>query len=225
MNTVQEDRHSLFLLISLLLFYLLAPFLEGHGLGELIMIFSLYILLVAAIVELSAKRALMRFSIPLVLVSMVFILTEHFRPSPLLKIINFSLLALFFGFISVGLFIYLGRRGSITGGRIYASISLYLMLALFWFAIYNLINVLYPNSFLETGLGPSEITRIPRATFLYFSVVTLTTLGYGDIVPLSSVARMLAGLESATGVLYIAITVARLVAAYQKTDDKPTLLP
>jgi len=53
----------------------------------------------------------------------------------------------------------------------------------------------------------------------------LTTLGYGDIVPMSPVARMFAALESATGVLYIAITVARLVAAYQRTDDKPTLLP
>jgi voltage-gated potassium channel Kch len=75
------------------------------------------------------------------------------------------------------------------------------------------------------GLGPSEIARIPRATFLYFSMLTLTTLGYGDIVPLTPAARMFAALESVTGVLYVAITVARLVAAYQKTDDKLTMLP
>ena len=225
MNTIQEDRRSLSLLLSLLLFLLLSPFLEGHQLGELIMVFSLYILLVAAIVELSARRVLMRFCVPLVIASMVFVLAGHFHPSPLIKTINFSLLAVFFGLVSVGLFLYLGRTGSITSGRIYASVSLYLMLAMFWFAIYNLINVLEPRSFLEVGLGPSEITRIPRATFLYFSLVTLTTLGYGDIVPLTPVARVLAALESATGVLYIAITVARLVAAYQKTDDKPTLLP
>ena len=64
-----------------------------------------------------------------------------------------------------------------------------------------------------------------RSLFLYFSMVTLTTLGYGDIVPLSPVARMVASLESAAGVLYIAITVARRVASYQKTDDKLTPLP
>jgi Ion channel len=225
MNTVQEDRRSLSLLLSLLLFLLLSPFLEGHQLGELILVFSLYILLVAAIVELSAKPILMRFGVPLVIASMVFVLVGYFHPSPLIRTINFSLLAAFFGLVSVGLFLYLGRTGSITSGRIYASVSLYLMLAMFWFAIYNLINVLVPRSFLEVGLGPSEITRIPRATFLYFSLVTLTTLGYGDIVPLTPAARVLAALESATGVLYIAITVARLVAAYQRTDDKPTLLP
>ncbi len=225
MNTVQEDRRSLTLLLTLLLFFVSAPFLEGYPIGDLILVFALFILLVAAIVELSAKRMSMRFCVPLVVVCMVSILIAHFRPSPVFHIINFSLLTIFFGFASIGLFLYLGRTGSITSGRIYASVSLYLMLVLLWFAIYNLINVAYPRSFLEVGFGPSEITRIPRSTFLYFSMVTLTTLGYGDIVPLTPAARMLAGLESITGVLYIAITVARLVAAYQKTDDKPTLLP
>jgi voltage-gated potassium channel Kch len=57
-----------------------------------------------------------------------------------------------------------------------------------------------------------------RASHLYFSFVTLTTLGYGDIVPATPLARMLTVLEAATGVLYIAITVARLVAAYQRAD-------
>ena len=225
MNTVQEDRRSLILLLTLLLFLVLSPFLEGHPIGDLIMIFSLYILLVASMVELSAKRGLMFVCVPLVVASMVSILSSHVYPSHLFNAVNYALLAVIFGIVSIGLFSYLGRTGSITSGRIYASVSLYLILAVFWFAIYNLINVLYPHSFLEVGLGNSAIEHIPRATFLYFSLVTLTTLGYGDIVPISPAARMFAGLESATGVLYIAITVARLVSAYQRTDDKPTLLP
>jgi hypothetical protein len=225
MNTVQEDRRSLSLLVSLLSFFVLSPFLEGHPIGDLILIFSLYILLVASIVELSAKRVLMRFCVPLVVVSMASILIAHLHRSRLFDIVNYSLLTLFFGIVSIGLFLYLGRTGPITGGRIYASVSLYLILGIFWFAIYNLVNVLYSDSFLEVGLGSSAINRIPRATFLYYSLVTLTTLGYGDIVPLSPVARMFAALESTTGVLYMAITVARLVAAYQKMDDKPSTLP
>jgi voltage-gated potassium channel Kch len=225
MNTVQEDRRSLILLLTLLTFLVLSPFLEGHALGDLILIFSLYVLLVASIVELSAKRGLMLVCVPLVVASMVLILFAHFFPSLLLSVINYALLAVFFGIVSIGLFLYLGRTGSISSGRIYASVSLYLILAVFWFAVYNMINVLRPHSFLEVGLGNSAIEHIPRATFLYFSLVTLTTLGYGDIVPISAPARMFAALESATGVLYIAITVARLVSAYQKTDAKPTLLP
>lgn len=225
MNTVHEDRRSLVLLLTILVFLILSPFLEGHPVGDLILIFSLYILLVASIVELSAKRGLMLVCVPLVVTSMVSILIAYFHPSLLLNAINFALLAVFFGIVSVGLFLYLDRTGSISSGRIYASVSLYLILAVFWFAVYNLLNVLRPHSFLEVGLGNSVIAHIPRATFLYFSLVTLTTLGYGDIVPISPEARMFAALESATGVLYIAITVARLVSAYQKTDDKPTLLP
>jgi voltage-gated potassium channel Kch len=54
---------------------------------------------------------------------------------------------------------------------------------------------------------------------LYLSLATLTTLGYGDIVPATPIARMVAALEAVAGVLYIAITVARLVAGYR--SDKP----
>jgi voltage-gated potassium channel len=193
MNTVQEDRRSLILLLTLLLFLVLSPFLEGHPIGDVIMIFSLYILLVASMVELSAKRGLMFVCVPLVVASMLSILTSHVYPSFLFNAVNYALLAVIFGIVSIGLFFYLGRTGSITSGRIYASVSLYLILAVFWFAIYNLINVLYPHSFLEVGLGNSAIEHIPRATFLYFSLVTLTPLGYGDIVPISPAARMFAG--------------------------------
>jgi hypothetical protein len=157
MNTVQEDRRSLTLLLTLLLFLVLSPFLEGHPLGDLVLIFSLYILLVASIVELSAKRGLMFVCVPLVVASMVSILTGNFYPSQLFKVVNFALLTVIFGIVSIGLFLYLGRTGSITSGRIYGSVSLYLILAVFWFAIYNLINVLRPNSFLEVGLGNSAI--------------------------------------------------------------------
>ena len=50
---------------------------------------------------------------------------------------------------------------------------------------------------------------------LYFSLITLSTIGYGDIVPLSGEARMLSALEGVTGVLYIAVTVAILVSSFR----------
>lgn len=124
----------------------------------------------------------------------------------------------FLGFSSVALFTYLGQPGAITSGRVYASVSLYLMLATFWFALYNVIEAINPGSFVQTGAV--TLTKVPRSGFLYFSLITLTTVGYGDIVPVSPVARMFAALEGATGVLYIAITVARLVAAYQRAESE-----
>ena len=58
-----------------------------------------------------------------------------------------------------------------------------------------------------------EIPGVQAAgTLLYFSIVTMTTLGYGDIVPVAPVARMLCGVEAVVGQLYVAIFIARLVA-------------
>jgi hypothetical protein len=59
-----------------------------------------------------------------------------------------------------------------------------------------------------------------RNSLFYFSLATLTTLAYGDVIPVSRPARIIAVLEAATGVFYVAIMVARLVAAYQKTDGE-----
>lgn len=69
--------------------------------------------------------------------------------------------------------------------------------------------------------GAAEMNR--RSELLYFSLVTLSTIGYGDVVPVSGEARMLAALEGVTGVLYVAITVALLVSAYkqQGTSGEP----
>jgi voltage-gated potassium channel Kch len=77
----------------------------------------------------------------------------------------------------------------------------------------TLMEAIYPASFVQAG---APITaRVPRAALLYFSLITLTTVGYGDIVPVTPAARVFAALEGAAGVLYIAIAVARLIAAYQ----------
>jgi hypothetical protein len=86
--------------------------------------------------------------------------------------------------------------------------------------MFNLTETAAPGSFVETRLTLSA--GVPRHSLLCLSLATFTTLGYGDVVPVSPPARMLAVLEAATGVLYIAITVARLVAAYQKTENDNT---
>jgi voltage-gated potassium channel Kch len=216
MSVAKNDRRSLFLMLSLLLLILLTPFLEDHRIGEIFLLVSLYLALITAILELHGKETLrwlaISVAIPVVLVE----LATLFRPSHSLLIVAYALLMAFFGFVSVGLFTYLGKPGAITSGRVYASVSLYLLLGMFWFALFNLTEAINPGSFALGGVT----TRIPRSSFLYFSLVTLTTVGYGDIVPVTAVARVFAALEGVAGVLYIAITVARLVAAYQKADSE-----
>jgi hypothetical protein len=214
MTSFTEDQRALFLLLSVLLYLILTPFLQGERIGEMILVFSLYVIMVAASVELAANHILVRPTIPLAILAVVLGLIYYFHPARTVTFLHFASLVAFLGFVAVGLFIYLGRPGAITPGRLYVSVSLYFILALLWVGIYNLINTGYPSAFLEAGSAIHG--KVPGGTLLYFSLETLTTLGYGDIVPVHPVARIFAGLESATGLLYIAITVARLVSGYQR---------
>ncbi|HKM91535.1 MAG TPA: ion channel [Candidatus Acidoferrales bacterium] len=206
------------MLVSLLLFLMLSPFLERDLLGEVILAVLMYLTLVAALLKLSEKRSARLPGILLASSAMLVTLAGILHPLHYLLIADWMLLALFFGFVCVTLFAYLGRPGAITRGQLLASVSLYLLLGVFYYAVFNLIEVLHHGSFVEAGLPASA--SISRHSLLYLSLITLTTLGYGDVVPVSPTARTMAALEAMTGVLYIAITVARLVAAYQKTGSE-----
>ena len=216
MNPAAQDRNSLILMLSVILFLLLSAFLaEAQG-GEVVAAISVFAVLIAATVSLSEERSLRGPATILAGLCTLLLILDIVHPAFFLRILGWMALAGFFGFVSVELFSYLGRGGAITSGRLYASVSLYFILGTFFYAVFNLVEVWHPGSFAESGAA--QAGPMHRHKLLYFSLVTLTTLGYGDIVPVKEPARILAALEAAAGVLYIAITVARLVAAYQRTD-------
>lgn len=96
---------------------------------------------------------------------------------------------------------------------IFGAVSLYFLLGLLWAFLYVLVLILFPGSFRQEGLWDDSSLRIFQH-FLYFSFVTLTTLGYGDIAPISAIARQLSILEAVIGQLYLATLVAGLVGAH-----------
>ncbi|MDJ0950275.1 MAG: potassium channel family protein [Alphaproteobacteria bacterium] len=89
--------------------------------------------------------------------------------------------------------------------------AIYLMLSITWSVSFEMIELLAPGSFTNLSDDPAAA----GAQFLYYSLTTLTTLGYGDIAPINPVARIWATMEAVTGVLYIAVLVARLVSLYR----------
>jgi voltage-gated potassium channel Kch len=99
--------------------------------------------------------------------------------------------------------------GRITGRRLGGAAVVYLGLALLFASAYGLIWELTTNAFANLQASPGG--DLETADLMYFSLTTLTTTGYGDILPVDPFARSLANLESVLGVFYIAITVARLV--------------
>jgi voltage-gated potassium channel Kch len=106
--------------------------------------------------------------------------------------------------------------GRITFHRLQGAVVVYLSLATIFAAAFSLLWELVPGAF--GNLPPTAPGLSEFATMLYFSLATLTTTGYGDIVPLNPFARSLANLESVIGPFYLAITVARLVT--MELDDR-----
>ena len=93
----------------------------------------------------------------------------------------------------------------VTGDTLRGGVSVYLMLGIVWFQIYQIILTLIPNAF-EGDVNGYQI--------FYFSFVTLTTVGYGDILPAHKVAMIMSNLEAIVGQLYPAVIIARLVSLY-----------
>lgn len=207
-----QKQRSIFLLISILSFIVLSPLLDDDPTGELVLVVNMYVTLVAATLELKERPMLFWTAVPVAVLSIILVTTAHFYPARNILMANSIVLAVFFGLVCASLFAYLGRKGELSE-RIYASVSLYLLLGFAWYSLYNVINTARPGSFTNGGV-PVPI-KAPWSTFLYFSFVTLTTLGYGDVLPAKPAARMVAALEAVAGVLFIAITVARLVGSTQ----------
>lgn len=98
-------------------------------------------------------------------------------------------------------------RGNVFTDRIFGSIVLYLLIGLIWAVAYALLDASLPEAFAGGGGGSGDL-----GNWIYFSLVTLTTLGYGDIMPVARIARSMAVLEALIGQLYPAIIIARLVS-------------
>lgn len=92
-----------------------------------------------------------------------------------------------------------------------AGISVYLLLGFFWAAAYSLVARVLPGAFANVSTAAG---RLQGFEAIYFSFITLTTVGFGDISPVAPVARMLAMMEAMTGTLYLAVLVSRLVSLH-----------
>jgi hypothetical protein len=105
------------------------------------------------------------------------------------------------------------RGRSVGGEQIYAALSAYLLAGLFFGVLYWVMEQVAPGSL--SGAGTSGDGEVRLTSTIYFSFVTLASLGYGDILPLSDPARGLAVVQVVGGQLYLAVMVARLVSAWR----------
>jgi hypothetical protein len=207
-----QSRPDLFLLLSLLLVILIYPVLDHAGLRSLILAALMFVPVLLATFRLSQTKGWVLPSVLLMSGALLLSFASTIFPNRTLNGMKWGVLAAFFALTVVGLFSYLRNARTILTAHLSTAISIYLLLGMQWFAIYSAIEAFHPGSFF--------LNKVPiadrQSELLYFSLVTLSTVGYGDIVPIDGEVRMLAALEGVTGVLYVAITVALLVSAYKQ---------
>jgi hypothetical protein len=176
-----------------------------------------FIPVVLSVVRLSQIKGWLWPAVLLALGNVIFVVAGNTFRSPTLTGIRWGFLAAFFALTAVHLFSYLRSSRTVARAQLYTAVNIYLLLGLLWTTLYLAIDAFSPGS-IRVGSNPGD----RQTELLYFSLVTLSTIGYGDIVPISGEARILAALEGMTGVLYIAITVALLVSRFR---NEPLDLP
>ncbi len=131
--------------------------------------------------------------------------------------LTFLLLAFVLWLVATSVF----SDGRVSTDRILGAICVYLLLGMIWSTLHIVLWGVAPGAYDVSREIP---LRSAETEFIYFSFVTLTTLGYGDVVPVSPLARMLAWTEALVGQLFLAVTIARLVGlhvAHRHSDGVP----
>ena len=211
MLTSSSPLSFLGLLVSLILL-LFMPGLFSDYSGALISILFALVLIASLYLVATEKKHLL---IGLALAAPALLTHWSFGVLPEITrlTINASFQILFLSYVCTQILTYLIRARKIESNVIYAALCLYLMLGLIWTFAYLLIETNSPgaialkNEFDLLTDNPRELI----AEIMYFSFVTITTLGYGDITPISPLAQSLVIIQAFVGQIFVAIVIARLV--------------
>jgi hypothetical protein len=216
-------HRSLFLLSALVLLLFAVPVasfipMDTAVVGHYLVTALFVLTLAAAAATISTGWKAVAVAILLAVPAAILQSLGQFMPSESMLIAEYCLSLAFLGFT-----IYVMLRATLTSPRVTfdtlcAALSVYLLFGVSWSIAYSLLDIVEPGASFHNALSAAEIEEPMRfgtgGTIypLYFSFVTMTTLGYGDIVPNSPAARMLAAAQAVLGQFYMAVLLARFVA-------------
>lgn len=212
-HTLAGGSRIAFLLVSIFLLTIVYP-LAARGTTTALFLAALYLSVLASAVYLvSSDRVLLIINIALSIVigmsAVLNVINEPDVPVWLLLTWNATMLAQQV-FILALLLIFIIQSVAVTRDVLYAAVTIYFFIAAIFSVLYQIIEIISPGAFVS-----SFDLEITAERLTYFSFVTITTLGYGDIVPIDPAAQSLATLEATIGTLYIAVLLGRFVSLYQ----------
>lgn len=211
-------NRALFLLIFFLLYLVAAPILKPFANLRLLLDIFMSLVFIAGIYAASEKKWHYVVITSLTTITIGSLWTAHFSDSDIPYLVAKIAMILYFLFTGFRIISLIFKTERITANAIFAAIVVYLIAGVMWADIYSVIELLQPGSI---SLGDFNVSQNDyRLT--YFSFVTLTTLGYGDIAPLSHTAEAFAILEAIFGQMYITVLIAWLVGRFISESKIPS---
>ncbi len=203
------------LLIALILVMALQPTVDTQ-LGKYLLEAMFVLVLIAGLRAINTQKALLGAEMLLLLVSLALNATGVATGNEVLFFLGVAGRALFMIMVALTILVDLFRGRKVSGDTLAGAVCVYLMMALIWGYFFLLIEVMVPGSFSFTQGHARIHLWLSRELFpfFYFSMVTITTVGYGDMAPIATEAQTLATFEALLGQVYLTILVARLVGMY-----------
>lgn len=210
MHTPTQQDNFIFLAVALilLLFAISAAELFSTGLAQRLVIAATVVSLAISVLSIKQKRRWFHTGIGFTLAIISVAVAGIFVEMAGLRVLHLLIMLAFFIFVAIQAARQVLFSGYVDRNKIVGSICIYLLLGLIWTILYLLIAEAVPHAFngIEDGIWYKNFSKT-----VYFSFVTLASLGYGEITPVFPIARFLAYMEAVTGQFYIAILVASLI--------------
>ncbi len=207
------------LLCALMSFMCVLPFMSDLRAGVIVLRIATSLLLLAAVYTASERRWQFILAIVLALPVIGTQLAPSLFGEDWTLVLRLGMSALLLVYIAVLIAVFLLKQDRVSADTILGGINVYLLFAIGFMFLHAFVEILKPGSYQYQGESLSVVLKghpevEALAFLLYFSVVTMTTLGYGDISPAVPAARMLCSLEAVIGQLFVAVFIARLVSLH-----------
>jgi hypothetical protein len=209
-------RRYTFLLLAILLLLILHPLVRGFVVARWLYDLLMALVFAAALLAIFQRKAHRLVAVllggPTLIANGVGYVLPGLPQLPLVVVLHL-LSALFLAFAAATILVTIHEAKAVTTDSLAGAFSGYILAGLFFTHVYCILEALTPGSFhvpteLEAGLHHAGYRR---EILNYFSLITLTTVGYGDVVPASPTARELACVEAVVGQFYIAVVMAELI--------------
>jgi len=204
-----KKNRCLFLMLSLIVLLLSYQYVFVK---PIVVMSLLSISLVSAVYAVSESKKHLAIATILGILVFISMFEDFVYPALSMTLMSNILLAGFYIFTLVNILTYVIRGQSVTKDKIYGALSIYMLIGFAWASLYRMVYMNDPSSFSGT---PSTYAGIYHFDFIYYSFVSICSLGFGDIVPVSGLARSLTILEAMTGIMYMAVMISRLVSLYK----------